>query len=244
MKQILAFACMLTAAVAALGQSPKPIPVVIELFTSEGCSSCPPADRLLAELDKEQPVAGVQLIVLSEHVDYWNSLGWMDPYSSHEYSERQQRYGTALNVSDVYTPQAVIDGRLEVVGNSAPKVEAAIEQARKDSKVPLTLQASRTDKGIHVELQAGGATKRGAEVYFAIAEDSVQSHVSAGENSGRMLEHTAVVRSITRGGKIGSDNSVSADLKAGQKWGKHLRVVAFVAEHEGGKILGATVVEI
>jgi hypothetical protein len=235
--------CALVAAASATGQSPRTIPVVVELFTSEGCSSCPPADRLLATLDREQPVAGVQLIVLSEHVDYWNTQGWADPFSSREFSERQQRYGTALRLPDVYTPQAVIDGRLEAVGNSAPKLEAAIRQAMREKKVPLHLQVSRAEKGIHVELHADESLPRGSEVYFAVAEDSVESKVSAGENSGRLLAHTAVVRSLTKVGKAAGagDSGIAMDLKANEHWGKHLRVVAFLAEHDGGKILGATV---
>lgn len=219
----------------------NPVPVVIELFTSEGCSSCPPADRLLSDLDKQQPISGVQLIVLSEHVDYWNSDGWADPYSSREFSERQRRYGDALRVSDIYTPQAVVDGRWEVVGNSAPKVEGAIQQARKEKKVPLDLRVSRSEKGIHVDLRAEGMVPRGAELYFAVAEDAVASKVSAGENSGRMLTHTAVVRSLTKAGKLADagESGVSMDLKGSARWGKHLRIVALLAERDGGKIVGA-----
>ena len=231
----------IAAAQGALGQA-SGSPVVVELFTSEGCSSCPPADRLLTALDKEQPVKGVQVIVLSEHVDYWNTGGWADPYSSHEFSERQQRYGEALHIADVYTPQAVVDGRWEVVGNNAPKLEGAIAQARKEKKIPLRLQVSRSDKGIHVDLRAEGDVPRGAELYFAVAEDAVESKVSAGENSGRMLAHTAVVRSLTKAGKLADagENGVSMDLKASGRWGKHLRVVALLEERAGGKILGAT----
>ena len=228
-------------AILASAQPPSPTPVVVELFTSEGCSSCPPADRLLAELDREQPVPGVQLIVLSEHVDYWNTAGWVDPYSSHEFSERQQRYGEAFRIADVYTPQAVIDGRTEVVGNSAPKLEAAIQEARRKKKVPLVLQANRTDGGIHVQLHAQGDVPRGAQVYFAIAEDSVESKVSAGENGGHVLTHTAVVRSLTKAGKLAEagESGISMDLKTNARWGKRLRVIALLAEHDGGKILGA-----
>jgi len=243
MKHLVAFTWMMAVATYALGQSPTTIPVVIELFTSEGCSSCPPADRLLAALDKQQPIPGAQLIVLSEHVDYWNTQGWIDPYSSHEFTERQQRYGEALRVSDVYTPEAVIDGRLEVVGNSSSKVQAAIQRALREKKVPLRLEATRSDAGIHVQLQASGELKRGAEVYFAVAEDEVESKVSAGENNGRMLAHTAVVRSLTKSGKLGSNNRVEVQLKTNAHWGKHLRVIAFVAEHEGGKILAAAIVD-
>jgi hypothetical protein len=244
MKHIFALACTLATVITALAQGTTPIPVVIELFTSEGCSSCPPADSLLAALDREQPIAGAQLIVLSEHVDYWNTLGWVDPYSSHDFSERQKRYGEALRAPDIYTPQAVIDGRLEVLGNSIAKVEAAIQQALREKKIPLRLQAIRSDKGIHVELQTGEGVKHGAEVYLAVAEDQVQSKVSAGENSGHMLAHTAVVRSLTKAGKLKTENGIEAQLKTGADWGKHLRVIAFVAEREGGKIVAAAVVEI
>ena len=242
MKRFYGAVCALAAAASmACGQT-KAVPVVFELFTSEGCSSCPPADRLLAVLDREQPVPGAQLIVLSEHVDYWNTLGWVDPYSSHEFSERQQHYGSALHLDDVYTPQAVIDGRLEVVGNSPPKLETAIQQAMKEKKVPLQLRVSPSEKGIHVELQAGANVPRGAEVYFAIAEDSVESKVSAGENGGHMLAHTNVVRSLTKGGKLAAgDAGIAMDLETSAHWGKHLRVIALLEEREGGKILGAAV---
>ena len=246
MKCLFGFASVLAVAGLAMGQSSKTIPVVIELFTSEGCSSCPPADRLLAALDREQPVPGAQLIVLSEHVDYWNTLGWVDPYSSHEFSERQQRYGEALRIQDVYTPQAVVDGRLEVVGNSAPKLETAIQQAMHQKKVPLQLRVSQSEKGIHVEVRTEGSVPRGAEVYFAIAEDGVESKVSAGENGGRVLTHTAVVRSLTKGGKLAAagNDGIAMDLKTSTRWGKHLRVIALLEERDGGKILGAAVGEL
>ena len=232
----------MAAAQATAGETPaSPVPVVVELFTSEGCSSCPPADRLLAELDRSQPISGVQLIVLSEHVDYWNTLGWIDPYSSMEFSDRQRHYGEALHVEDVYTPQAVIDGRSETVGNSPPKVEAAIQQALREKKIPLKLQVTRTAQSVHVELRALEAVPRGAQIYFALAEDSVESKVSSGENGGHMLTHTAVVRSLTKAGKLAAagDAGVTMDLKTNARWGKHMRVVALLAEREGGKIIGA-----
>jgi hypothetical protein len=244
MKHLFAVAFALATARSAVPPNTTAIPVVIELFTSEGCSSCPPADKLLSALDKEQPIAGAHLIVLSEHVDYWNTLGWADPYSSHEFSERQQKYGNALVVADIYTPQAVIDGRLEVVGNSSAKMGAAVEAALREKKVPLRLQANRTEAGIHVELQAPEGMRRGEQIYLAVAEDEVTSKVSAGENSGHLLAHTAVVRSFTKVGKFTGYGNFTADLKTSARWGKNLRVVALVADHDGGKIVGAAMTEL
>src|SRR5271163_113719 len=107
----------------------SPRPVLVELFTSEGCSSCPPADRLLMELDRKQPALGANIVVRSEHVDYWNSLGWRDPYSSHQWSERQDDYGRSFGLDSVYTPQMVIDGAREVNGSDSRAVLAAVQRS-------------------------------------------------------------------------------------------------------------------
>ena len=121
--------------------SPNPtsdVPVVVELFTSEGCSSCPPADALLQKLDA-QPYSGVRLIVLSEHVDYWNHIGWTDPYSSHTFSRRQDAYGSRFHLDSVYTPQMVVDGAEEFVGNSANDARKAFERAAGSPKVSVRI---------------------------------------------------------------------------------------------------------
>src|SRR6266852_1957427 len=129
-------------------------PVLVELFTSEGCSSCPPADALLERLDRSQPVRGADRIVLSEHVDYWNDIGWKDPYSSHEYSERQSAYAEQFGLRSIYTPQMVVDGHFEFVGSDERRARQAIESATKVVKAPVSLSSSRSDEKtaiLHIE---------------------------------------------------------------------------------------------
>src|ERR1700693_3664629 len=150
-------------------------PVLVELFTSEGCSDCPPADALLERLDRSQPVSGTELIVLSEHVDYWNDIGWKDPYSSHEYSERQSAYAARFGRRSVYTPQMVIDGHFELVGSDERRAIQAVENDTKFVKVPLSLSAIRFDGNdklsMHVEAGPLGpsVTARSAGLFLAIA---------------------------------------------------------------------------
>src|SRR5215213_894825 len=117
-------------------------PVLVELFTSEGCSSCPPADALLETLDRTQPVAGAETIVLSEHVDYWNQIGWTDPFSSEQFSQRQQAYAKRLRIDGAYTPQMVVDGTAEFVGSDRKVGLAAIGKAAGIPKAVVRISAA------------------------------------------------------------------------------------------------------
>lgn len=218
--------------------------LVVELFTSEGCSSCPPADQLLADLDRTQPVEGVDLIVLSEHVDYWNRLGWSDPYSSPVFSARQQQYAKMLRSDDVYTPQVVVDGQFQAVGSNAGKLKQAIAKAARPVKLPLILTATRNDGKIAVRVRWDGEEKFHGDVlvYLALAQNEAQSHVQAGENSGLVLKHVAVVRKLTELGTFAADTPFSKEaiLPLNSKWGTSgVRVIAFLQEKISGRIIGA-----
>ena len=213
-------------------------PVVVELFTSEGCSSCPPADQLLLHLDAEQPFPGVEVIALSEHVDYWNRLGWRDPFSSADFTSRQQRYGRLFRTDNVYTPQMVVDGRAEFVGNDPRRAEKAIQAAALDPKVGVHVEAGPDRLRVAVDPLSKNAP---ADVLLVITERDLESNVTRGENSGRRLKHTAVVRRLTVLGKAGGQGfSAEAPLALDPTWKRsNLRAVVLVQDHSGGRILGA-----
>jgi hypothetical protein len=227
------------------GASSAKTPVVIELFTSEGCSSCPPADRLLQTLDEQQPFDGADLIVLSEHVDYWNGDGWEDPFSSRLFSERQRWYAEQFGLDGVYTPQAVVDGQREAVGGNAVAIKNAVEKSTHNQKVALTLSdAVREGNHIKVHLTSGDLPKAdsAATVYVVLAENKVQSHVAGGENGGRSLTHVAVVRVLTIVGTVKAGNAFSKDLVVpmpAHSLSNGVRVVAFLQDDKSHQIVAA-----
>src|SRR4051794_16154553 len=177
---------VLGSCVLAAAAEPARAPVLVELFTSEGCSSCPPADRLLEKLDP-------QVIVLSEHVDYWDRLGWRDPYSSHAATLRQEAYARGFGIEGPYTPQIVIDGAVEFVGNDSRRVADEIARARGREKIGIRL--ARTESGVRIEIDPAA---KPADVMLALADDTGTSQVAAGENKGRRLHHVAIVRSLRK----------------------------------------------
>ena len=233
-------------------------PVIVELFTSEGCSSCPPADAALAQLQQTQPVAGAEVIALSEHVDYWNYIGWTDPFSSSAFSARQETYAQAFGQQDrVYTPQMIVDGQTEFNGSALNKAREAIAKAARSPKadVRIVIPETKTQKDnqkvrLNVSVKNVPPVDRGdvAEVILAITEDNLSSNVSRGENSGRKLAHTAVVREMRSLGRVDQaakafDSETTMAIAKGWKR-DDLRVVVFVQERARRSVLGAAVLNL
>jgi len=228
--------------------------VVFELFTSEGCSSCPPADALLQKLEAQQPVAGVEIIALEEHVDYWNHDGWVDPYSSGEWTQRQIGYASLFK-NDAYTPEAVVDGRSQFVGNDGSQAIGEIEKAAREAKLEVVIApatpASNGSQQFHVSVgklipgQAGDT----AEVWLAVTEDGLHSSVSQGENAGRVLQHVATLRSLQKLGSADAKGNASfaADpvVKFNSQWNlETLHVAVFIQKKKSRQILGAASIKI
>jgi len=227
---------------AAQTPTPNPTPVVVELFTSEGCSSCPPADALLRTLDATQPVAGIQLVVLGEHVDYWDDLGWKDTFSSHAFTVRQGAYVDRLHLASSYTPQMVVDGTYECSGSDGRRAAQAFEKAGALPKIGVRISGVKIENGsvrAHLETDASPSKH---EVFVALVLDHAQSQVLRGENGGHRLQHVAVVRSLTKVGKTAKGEAFSKDVSLTAAPSEvPYRLVAFVQEPNQGKILGATV---
>ena len=223
-------------------------PVLVELFTSEGCSSCPPADALLARLDLQQRLGNAEIIVLEEHVDYWDQLGWRDPYSSPQWTGRQQDYAAAFRNDGVYTPQMVVDGRTEFVGGSTSRAQRAIADAARVQKSELSLKAAPAADGkarisVEVKLLPSGETEDG-QVWLAVTESGLHSNVLRGENAGEDLHHAAILRSLRKIGDA-KPNRESAfegeqEVRLDAAWKKeNLRFVVFVQDAKSRHVLGA-----
>ena len=213
-------------------------PVVVELFTAEGCSSCPPADALLAEISGKI-ADGAEIIALGEHVDYWNDLGWKDRFSSSQLTERQKQYVAWLHLQTAYTPQMIIDGSVEVLGNDRGAVAKDLMVAVAKAK-PATVALKWEAPGkLHVVSQAPESP--GLDVVLAITEDALTTSITGGENKGKVLQHAAVVRELRVLGKTshGSFDKTS-DVALRHDWNpSHLKAVVFVQNPHHGEIMGA-----
>ncbi|MGZ3832177.1 MAG: DUF1223 domain-containing protein, partial [Mucilaginibacter sp.] len=212
---------------------------VIELFTSEGCSSCPPADALVARVQKER--ADKPVYILAFHVDYWNRLGWKDVFSSHDYSTRQNQYAQWLKLSSVYTPQIVVNGRQEFVGSEEGTLRNAINiSLQKSSKAEVTLNSIKVENDkATVQYHAEGATKNDV-LLIALIEKNAITKVQRGENSGRTLSHVQIVtqlKSVTlENGSKGTESIALPRSFDPQKY----ELIGFVQDIKNGEIIGAT----
>ena len=202
-------------------------PLVVELFTSESCSSCPPADALLLELTKERP----ELLALSFHVTYWNRLGWRDPYSLEAATDRQKGYARLFG-GGVYTPEMVVDGTRDVVGSDRAAVEQALQGA--STAVPVTLKLSRQGPSLSIDIGAG----QGTATVWLVGYDLInRTSVNGGENEGRSLVEANIVRSLQSLGlwQSGALHTV-AEIPAGER-------SAIILQSDDGHILGAARLE-
>ena len=227
---------------AARSQTTTPTPVLVELFTSEGCSSCPPADALLTKLSQLQPVKSADIIVLSEHVDYWDHLGWRDRFSSSLLTERQREYGVTLHLSDVYTPQMVIDGTKQFVGSDAPHILGAIQHEAQTTKLTLTLSKPTID-GVHVAASISIATppRLQGDLYAALVDPSDTTSVHGGENKGRSLQFVNVVRTFQHVGSLKDLRSGPRSFTLEAPMNSNpatMRLVVFAQGQDSGPVLG------
>ncbi|MGE0812303.1 MAG: DUF1223 domain-containing protein [Vicinamibacterales bacterium] len=218
-------------------------PVIVELFTSEGCSSCPPADRLLRHLAEAQPVDGAEVIVLSEHVDYWNRLGWRDPFSSSVFTGRQTAYVSRLGAESLYTPQAVVDGAFEMIGNDQPAVLEAVRKAARRPKVALDVAVVPAGAdGIRVSVSSGPIAGSRLDLLIAVTERDLTVKVTRGENARKTLAHTGVVRYVRASTGLDGRQPLETpplEIALDRAWSRDaLRVVAFAQSAGQGPVLG------
>ncbi len=223
---------------------PNAVPVLVELFTSEGCSSCPPADAVLAKLERTQPVAGARIVPLGHHVDYWDRLGFPDPFSSPRATSRQKSYD-GLGAG-TYTPQGVVDGRTQTVGSRSSALESLVGEAAKRPHAALAIDVARGEEkdapfAITVRI---GALPQGsaadAELVVVLTQNGARVPIPRGENAGLTLEHTAIVRELVVAGPAPkAGGALDAKLKAPSSVAaRDLRVVAFVQERGSRRVLG------
>ncbi len=221
--------------------------VVVELFTSEGCSSCPPADTVLSQLAREART-DVEVLAIGEHVDYWDRLGWHDRFSSTEFSARQSIYDAdALHLGEVYTPQMVIDGRFSRVGTDTDGIRRDIRSAALAEKGLVTVAVAESDGVLHVDVGAQVADANRStglvDLVVAATEDNLLTNVRAGENRGRALRHDGVarwMRSVAAFSPGERMKAVRVEVPLAADWNRaHVRVIGFLQERDSRRIIGA-----
>ncbi|WP_420149842.1 DUF1223 domain-containing protein [Spirosoma sp.] len=220
-----------------VGPATKPV-VVLELFTSQGCSSCPPADKALQEITQQAAKSGQAIYGLSFHVDYWNRLGWQDPFSTKQYTDRQRQYDRNLN-TQTYTPQLVINGRQNVIGGQRKRIEQAIQTIQKQPVssfigVDGSLVRNARQVTINYALSAAGPYR----VNVALVQKEAQTVVKNGENGGRTLLNTNVVRQFRTIDNSDASGNVTLLLPDGLT-ADQTAVLVYVQRKDDGQIVGA-----
>ncbi len=215
---------------------------LVELFTSEGCSSCPPADEVLRQVNGEKTKDGVLVIGLSEHVSYWNRLGWTDPFSSDVLTQRQNDYSDRFRTEGPYTPQMVVNGREQLVGSDRSALETALAQEARRQPIELHIIKAALGAGqVTFQYSASGVPANSSLAMMAVfVDDSARSNVRRGENAGRSLDHVFVVRTLTRVATLRGNQQKDVLLAlpaAARTSGRH-HLVVFAQEPDLGAIVG------
>ncbi len=218
--------------------------ILVELFTSQGCSSCPPADKFLSTINTD---TGAEVIALAYHVDYWNYIGWEDPYSSPQWSSRQRGYASKIAAGRNYTPQLVVNGRDHAVGSHKDKIRALIEAERRvaqeDVRVSAVFMSSDSESEMHLQVETEmGTLGRETELWAAVFEDELEVRVSRGENAGRTLRNDRVVRHLENLGTLASGRDKKGfRVELGSDWRReNLGVVFFVQDPQSLEVLAVT----
>jgi hypothetical protein len=207
---------------------------VVELFTSEGCSSCPPADDFIRELQKVSK--NDKLYVLAYHVDYWNRLGWKDKFSDPDFSKRQYQYANWLNHETVFTPEIVINGKKEFIGSDKNSIiDAIADGLGQDSTGPLPLKCRIMRDQIRVECP-GKSNKEDSQLSFALVQRFAQDEVKAGENQGRTLSHVQIVRRLIYA--PAGENGVTMDLPQNFRL-KDWELIGILQDNNTGRVKAA-----
>lgn len=215
---------------------------VVELFTSEGCSSCPPADELVAKIQKES--IGKPVYILSYHVDYWNRLGWKDVFSSADFSKRQNEYAGYLHLQSVYTPQIVINGKTEFVGSEENTLRNALRNSlQKAPLVQLSLTVLKTtEKQVGIKYNIDGADKNSV-LLIALVQKNAKTKVERGENGGHTLSHIQIVRKLQRVSLNSKDGQTNVDFPNGFIAANY-ELIGLIQNISTGAVIGATKVEV
>lgn len=213
-------------------------PVLVELFTSQGCPSCPAADKVLAELETAQPIAGAEIITLAWHVDSWDTFNWKDEFAAPAFTQRQTIYSRALFINPIYTPQMFVDGTVYFIGSRQDKATKAIENAVKTAKPEIDLAISSEKLSVNIPNLPKHQT---ATVYLAFTESNLVRKIGSGNNAGKTLVHPSVARRLQALGTIDAQASqfkIETFLQTEPEWKReNVKAVVFVQENATRKII-------